>query len=32
MDSGVARKKLDIVEYGLELSKTSATLSGLNTL
>ena len=32
MDSGVARKKLDIVEYGLELSKTSATLSGLNTM
>ena len=32
MDSGVARKKLDIVDYGLELSKTSATLSSLNAL
>ena len=32
MDSGVARRKLDIVEYGQELSKTSATLTGLNSM
>ena len=29
MDSGVARRKIDIVEYGHQLSKTSAILSNM---
>jgi hypothetical protein len=29
MDSGVAREKIDIVEYGLQLGKTSAILSNM---
>ena len=29
MDSGVARQKLDIVEYGQQLGKTSAILSNM---
>jgi hypothetical protein len=29
MDSGVARRKIDIVEYGHQLSKTAAILSNM---
>jgi hypothetical protein len=29
MDSGVARQKIDIVEYGNQLGKTSAILSNM---
>ncbi len=29
MDSGVARRKIDIVEYGHQLSKTAVALSNM---